>query len=204
MRRSIYAVFLFVLGLVTLLPGSACRPPTSSAAIYHEASAADLREKTVALVTVDDEGQPRPFCSGVWVTLGTILTAKHCLDDALVGDAELYVTRADLYPDGPKRSPMIVPRSSLVLAIDPDHDLALLYTTTPPKGHGVARRVEARKVAEQEARGVADAPVGVDHAGQDLVVNVEVARVVGGGHPQAHDFRAQLLGHALRVDRVAQ
>ncbi len=66
------------------------------------------------------------------------------------------------------------------------------------------RGVEVAGVGQQEAQRVADAAVGIDHAGQDLVVDAQVARVVGGGHPQADDFRAHLAADVLRRDGVAQ
>ena len=40
-------------------------------------------------------------------------------------------------------------------------------------------------------------------AGEDLVVNTQVARVVGRCHPQADDFCAHLVGHILWCHRVA-
>ena len=55
--------------------------------------------------------------------------------------------------------------------------------------------VEVAGVGEQEAQRVADAPVGIDDAGQDLVVDGEVARVVGRGAPEADDLGAELGRH---------
>uniref|UniRef100_A0A0N5A5U6 NAD-specific glutamate dehydrogenase n=1 Tax=Parastrongyloides trichosuri TaxID=131310 RepID=A0A0N5A5U6_PARTI len=68
----------------------------------------------------------------------------------------------------------------------------------------VAGRVEAGQVGEQEARGVADAPVGVGTALQDLVGNRHLAGVVGGRYPQAHDVGTQGVVDLLRLDGVAQ
>ena len=65
--------------------------------------------------------------------------------------------------------------------------------------------IEIADVGHQEAQRVADAAVAVDHAGEDFFVDVEVARVVGAGDPQADDFGAQLVVHASAgPDRVAQ
>ena len=70
--------------------------------------------------------------------------------------------------------------------------------------HGIGGGVEVAHVGQQEFERVAHAAVGVHHAGEDFVVNVQVARVIGGGHPQAHDFRAHFVAHGLRLDGVAQ
>ena len=70
-------------------------------------------------------------------------------------------------------------------------------------GNGVGGGVEVAHIGQQEAQGVADAAVSVDHAGQDFVVNVQVARIVGGGHPQAHNFCAELVGDFLRNHHIA-
>lgn len=36
--------------------------------------------ETVALVHIDQDGDPLPFCSGVWVSKTVILTANHCVE----------------------------------------------------------------------------------------------------------------------------
>ena len=66
------------------------------------------------------------------------------------------------------------------------------------------RRVEVARVGEQEAQRVADAPVRVDDAGEDLVVDREVARVVGRCAPEADDLGAELLGRFAQADEVAE
>src|SRR5450830_559352 len=68
----------------------------------------------------------------------------------------------------------------------------------------VGGRVEAAQVGEQETRGVADPPVGVGAALQDLVGDRHLARVIGRGDPQAHDIGAQGVVDFLRSDHVAQ
>ena len=72
------------------------------------------------------------------------------------------------------------------------------------KRHGVFGGVKVADVGEQKLQRVANASVGVYHAGQDFVVDIQVARVVGAGHPQAHDFGAHFVAHLLRRDGVAQ
>src|SRR5882672_1160228 len=63
--------------------------------------------------------------------------------------------------------------------------------------HGVAPRIEVRGVGEQEAQRVAQAPVALDDALQDLAGEVELARVIAARHPQAQDLRAINAGNLL-------
>ena len=72
------------------------------------------------------------------------------------------------------------------------------------RGDRVLGRVEIADVGEQKAQRVADAAVGVHHPRQNLVVDVEVAGIVGGRYPQAHNFGAQFFVEYLRLHRVAQ
>ena len=72
------------------------------------------------------------------------------------------------------------------------------------RGHVVCRRVEVGQVAEDEAAGVADAAVGLDQAGEDLVGDADVVAVVHGRRPQAQDFRAVLVDDLLRLHAVAE
>ena len=65
-------------------------------------------------------------------------------------------------------------------------------------------RVKVAHIGEQELQGVAHPSVGVHHAGQNLGVDVQVARIVGGRHPQAHDFGAHFFGDFLWCHGVAQ
>ena len=60
------------------------------------------------------------------------------------------------------------------------------------------------RVGEQEAQRVADAPVRIDDARQDVVVDREVARVVGRGAPEADDLGAELGRHLVQGDEVAE
>ena len=70
--------------------------------------------------------------------------------------------------------------------------------------HAVCGWIKVAHIGEQKLQRVAHPPVGVHHPRQNLVVDVQVARVIGGGHPQAHDLRAHLCRHSLWVNRVAQ
>ena len=71
-------------------------------------------------------------------------------------------------------------------------------------GHKVFDGVEVADVGHQETQGVADAAVSVDYAGQDFVVDVQVTRVIGCSHPQAHNFCAHFVSDFLGGDGVAQ
>jgi hypothetical protein len=66
------------------------------------------------------------------------------------------------------------------------------------------RRVEAVEIGQQEAGGVAHAPVGIGHALEDLVGDAHLAAIIGRRDPQAQDVGAQRLDHFLRRDHVAQ
>ena len=70
--------------------------------------------------------------------------------------------------------------------------------------HHVLRRVEAVEVGEQEACGVADTPVGIGAALQDLLGYRHLAGIVGGRHPQTQDVGAHAVGDFLRRDDVAE
>ena len=72
-----------------------------------------------------------------------------------------------------------------------------------PGRHAIDRRIEAREVREQKARGIADPAVGVGIALEDLVRDGHLGAVIGGGHPQAQDVGAQRLHDLLRRDHVA-
>lgn len=132
-------VLLFVLGLFVGACSTASHPVAPIKAPPAPASKAlELRDKTVALVAINNEGDVRVRCSGVWVGPARILTAAHCLGDDGVGALEFYETPSDVYPSGsPIAEKVIVPRSAHVLAVDEEHDLAL-YDALHPPSHGIA------------------------------------------------------------------
>ena len=66
------------------------------------------------------------------------------------------------------------------------------------------RGIKTVEVAEQEARGVAQAAVAVRHALEDLVGDAHLIAVIGRGHPQAQHVGAQAVHHLLRRHHVAQ
>ena len=63
--------------------------------------------------------------------------------------------------------------------------------------------IEVGQVGEQEFQGVADPAIAFHHALEDLVRDGELARIVGGRHPQSQDVGAVLVHHLLRRDDVA-
>ncbi len=118
-------------GVCTANAPAAASPSLSS---DHSVGASALEAVTVALVEGDEDGVGA-MCTGVWVSSTTILTAAHCVEDAIVG----YVTHEDVFPRGSARAAdEVQPRAALTYAVDLDHDLALLRAFAPPSGHGVA------------------------------------------------------------------
>jgi S1-C subfamily serine protease len=113
MRRAL--LFMMMLTGATLADSPVAATPSQ---------ASDLVSKTVALV--DAEGNA--FCTGVWVSKTTIVTALHCVDgESLV----LYATKGDITDDD------VTPRASLTYTVDRANDLALLRAVDAPK-HGIA------------------------------------------------------------------
>ena len=116
---------------------SVCPPGDAEATPSHVAGAAALKGKTVALVQADGLGSVVPFCTGVWVSGRSILTALHCAADEepLIP----YVTYDDAFPRGATTPDLLMmPRGAIVYLADEEHDLALLRAFDPPAGHGVA------------------------------------------------------------------
>ena len=67
----------------------------------------------------------------------------------------------------------------------------------------MAHGVEVAEVAEQEPVRVAEPPVRVGEAVEDLGGDVDVLRVVLGGHPEPEDLGAILRQELLGADDVA-
>ena len=70
-------------------------------------------------------------------------------------------------------------------------------------GQSIHHRIKVRGIGQQKTQGVADAAIGLDDTLQDFVGNRQLARVVGGGRPQAQDVGAERIGDLLRRDDVA-
>ncbi len=126
--------FLILIALIL----AACARPAPHAPT-HEAQAIDLEAKTVALVRLDDEGHPHPFCSGVWVSAKSIVTASHCVANRDVGDGLTYVVHDDVFAPSNlhELSGGVLARAAELVDVDEDHDLALLRVPFAPP-HRVA------------------------------------------------------------------
>ncbi len=130
--RSVWLLSLF--GLFSL----ACAGPVPTTAaptapISHVADASELSDKTVALVARDSDGDAHAYCSGVWMSKITIVTAAHCVDDLKLGQFADYVVRNDVYAPGDlhERASINTHRAQFY-ALDAGHDLALLSALAPP------------------------------------------------------------------------
>jgi S1-C subfamily serine protease len=125
---------LFLLGmLLGACTASTPAAPARSHLSDHIEGAAALQSKTVAILL--DGGS---ICSGVWISPRSILTAKHCIANQDHGEPVIFATHEDLFPGLSLRAHTSIPlRVALVSAVDPSHDLALLFALRPPP-HGVA------------------------------------------------------------------
>jgi S1-C subfamily serine protease len=123
----------FVFFLVSVLLAACARPPVAPPSIpSHEADAATLTQKTVALVTLNDEGEQRAFCTGVWVSATSILTAAHCVADEELSAHVTYAVPADVLSADHGQRTIYAPHGAVVYAKDEAHDLALLRAIAPP------------------------------------------------------------------------
>lgn len=103
-----------------------------------------IGQSTVALVLVDEMGA-RPYCTGVFIDANRILTANHCAevepaskaddfdpDPKVVGAKVHYMVESEV--DDPGKEPTGI-HLGKVLAVDPDHDLALIQAV----GHAIPK-----------------------------------------------------------------
>lgn len=65
--------FLFILGTLTGCVSHVRYPGDKSPSVVD-----DIAGETVALISKDDDGDTQAFCTGIWVSHDTILTAAHC------------------------------------------------------------------------------------------------------------------------------
>jgi len=117
-----------LLGLVLVCIVGGCTPIDVQAPSFGQPN--DLASKTVALVEVDEDGDGRAYCSGVWVDEHSILTAAHCVEEFAVGDGLSYLTKEDLNAD--KSDEINAARKGILEARDERHDLALIYAPKAP------------------------------------------------------------------------
>lgn len=78
----------------------------------------DIANKTISLVTVDDEGKLTPYCSGLWIDDNQILTAAHCIKKNKI---VFYVTKENF--DNKRMMD-----TAVLVKISVKDDLALLLT----------------------------------------------------------------------------
>lgn len=134
MRRSIIVAFLLSL----LGCSKPAAPPIAS-----KDAAEDIAGKTVALVGEDARLMPHAFCSGVWVGVHEILTARHCLTDdeeeldSKFADHARYASYGDIKQADAKTLTGIF-RPLHVIKTEEKTDLALLYADSIPPHATVA------------------------------------------------------------------
>lgn len=109
-----------------------CAKPTPQTPSKIEA-AENLRSKTVALLKENEEGNIGSFCSGVWVSGSTILTAAHCMEGTNLGSLHYYSTPSDVFDNDTYRyRPTPIAHGSNLYAQDFDHDICLLRAPNAP------------------------------------------------------------------------
>lgn len=156
----------FILWAAALLMPASCviaQSAQNDASLVGLTFVEQLEQQTVALVYyVDDDGDQvdagdptgelKAYCTGVWVSSNTILTAEHCVDDigrpepavndvlrslglqeneqddwTPIGQPVMYSERDDISTDVKRQ------RSASVVAVDMYNDLALLKADAPGK-----------------------------------------------------------------------
>lgn len=126
------AVLLFVVGLLVGACTQAAVVPVPT-----NMSVETLESETIALIRLQDD-KAKAFCSGVWVSETTILTAAHCIADE--EDLFAYATKGDVFASGMLAAKKdVTPRGAKLYELDTAHDLALLRALAPVPVHGIAR-----------------------------------------------------------------
>lgn len=133
MRGSVVFMFLALFGMTV------CTPPKPSLSYQEQQKkeiVKNLERKTVALIDLGNSGDLHPYCSGVWISKNTILTANHCVNKDETTSEKLVLFQD--YRDQNKLA-----RVAIVSATDSDNDLALIIATNPPDDHPIASLSQA-------------------------------------------------------------
>ncbi|GGZ36646.1 S1 family peptidase [Streptomyces poonensis] len=152
MRRS-FARVLAVAVTATVIPLSASAPATAGAVIGGHPVEISQTPWAVALSSRDRFGGTRSgqFCGGVLVARSTVLTAAHCLSEAVLGtpyerltDLKVIAGRGDLLSKKGREIPVRQVR------VNPDYDaytnagdFAVLTLAAPLPGSSVIRMAKA-------------------------------------------------------------
>lgn len=130
---------------LALVVGCVKAPEAPPPARAKTMSVETLRAQSVALVqqprglmALFTGGMPRVFCSGVWVSPTSVLTADHCVDqedeetEAVIKDYEITTADDVQDPTTGKQYKNVATYSAHVYARDYNHDLALLHVSAAP------------------------------------------------------------------------
>lgn len=132
---------LAVVGLVGCSSAKSPGPKSFSVETMRSETVAFVQEPR-GLMSLISGGQPRAFCSGVWISEASVLTANHCVDQEDEDSKQMsdyLITTADDVQD-PRTGKQLLNVQSYpahVYARDFDHDLALVRVAGAP-AHAVA------------------------------------------------------------------
>lgn len=155
---------LFLVLMISTLAGCCAHVKTGGLG-SHPTVIDSIDDKTVALVIKDFEGDTLPYCTGVWVDTDMILTAHHCVAAAVEISQDTGIVFGEGEEELPKETVVVDElgfqisyilkdevtgmyqqpsgqHESIVVAIDPAHDLALVKALHVVPSHLVAELAE--------------------------------------------------------------
>lgn len=146
------ATWLTLLFSILFLVGCCSNIHPHEATVNRSLFIQQLNGTTLALQTKDPENSELfySYCSGVWVTRHKFLSAKHCVtmteemeDDPekAVGSLIYFKDLKDIHggvPVYPYKVDPVLPKKGIVLDVDPENDLAVVYALNPGE-HQVAK-----------------------------------------------------------------
>lgn len=146
--KKVTFLSLFVL-MFSAVTGCCVRNPIRYPGDKSPSIVDDIAAETVALVMVDDDGDTGAFCTGVWVSKETILTAAHCALAAARDNAQInenvpvqalgtgvsFIVQSEVTGvfDPPKAK-----HTGTVTAIDEETDVAIINAGGMVPDHKVA------------------------------------------------------------------